>query len=72
MHVSAVMADLRSCGRPDSRASACDSGPSQLALCGLHGGGHPSELHHHLDAGHTGITAHCKYKYNQGSFVREI
>lgn len=63
----AAMADLRPCGGPDSRASACDSGPGQLALCGLHGGGHPSELHHHVDARYTGTTAHCKHKYNPAS-----
>ena len=53
-----AMALLRPRGRPGGRVHERVSGPDQLAVAGVHGGGHPSELRGHVDAGHPGTPSH--------------
>jgi len=53
-----AMADLFPSGGQVSPVPEGHSGPDQLAVPGLHGGGYPPQLRHHLDDRQTGPAHH--------------
>ncbi len=52
------MADICTSSGPVCPVSEGHSGGNQLVVAGLHGGGHTTQLHDHMDAGHLRASAH--------------